>query len=467
MKKFIGKDFLLTNSCSIKIYNAIQNLPIIDYHCHLEAKDIYENTPFTSLTDAWLSGDHYKWRAMRYMGIDEALITGSDTLDYDKFVAWATVLPVLAGNPLYHFSHLELKRYFNINEPLTPENAEHIYKLAGDKLKTLTPRKIIEQSGVELIATTNDPMESLDYHKLLALDTTFKVKVLPAFRPDKFLNIEKSDFVNYIKTAAETANKEIIDINDIKDLLIERLNHFTALGAFASDHGLEWIPFVADNKTIAALAAKKAIKGEPLSRLEIDSYKTHLLQFLAAEYKKRDIVMEIHFGTARDNSDTAHRTLGADSGFDSMHSRTGSDNIVSLLNSIERLGNLPKTLLFSLNPADNPIIVSAAGSFQAAGIKGRVQQGAAWWLNDHFHGMDEHLKNYAALAPLDSFVGMLTDSRSFLSYTRHEYFRRILADYLGKLLYNGEYADIDYLIKIAKNIAYYNAAEYFELKNKA
>lgn len=463
MKAFMNEAFLLNGIYAARIYKEIKDLPIIDYHCHIDAKEIYENRTFQTITEVWLGGDHYKWRAMRNLGVDESLITGKDTSDYDKFVAWATVMPYLAGNPLFHFSQLELKRYFKINEPLTPKTAQKIYEKANEVLKNTPVRKLIKDSNVETICTTNDPLEDLRYHKLIADDETFTTPVLPAFRPDKALNIEKAGFPAYANKLATLCNRSITNLEDIKACLTERLDYFMECGTRASDHGLYNVPFVPNSRQAADAALKKALHGEAVTKEEADAYRSNMLIFLAKAYAERNVVMELHFGCARDVNVDMFSKLGPDTGYDSIHGNTEATNLAPLLNAMQENGGLPKTLIFSLNPNDNEIITTVQGAFNLSGVKGRVQQGAAWWFNDHKDGMIRQLQNYAASAPIDSFVGMLTDSRSFLSYARHEYFRRILSSFLGDLIANGEYPvqSLDYAIQIAKDVAYNNAKNYF------
>lgn len=468
MKPFMSEGFLLGNIYSSKIYNEIKDLPIIDYHCHIDAKEIYENRVFGNITEVWLGGDHYKWRAMRNMGVKEDLITGKKSTDKEKFIAWAGVMPYLAGHPLFHFSQLELKRYFHIDAALTPKTADEIYEKANAVLAGLPVRDIINQSNVEVICTTNDPLDDLRYHKLIAKDASFDVKVIPAFRPDKALNIENAGFATYANELGTLCSRGITTVEDMKACILERLDYFVENGARASDHGIFDVPFVNNPKQLANIALKKALLGDTPTKEECDAYRTYMLLFLGKAYSERNMVMEIHFGCARNINGEMFKRLGADTGFDSIHGSTGATNIAPLLNAMLENEGLPKTVIFSLNPADNEVITSVQGAFNKAGIKGRVQQGAAWWFNDHKEGIIAQIKNYAASAPLDSFIGMLTDSRSFLSYARHEYFRRILADYLGTLVENGEYpADsLEYLIDIAKNIAYYNAKNYLGLTEK-
>ncbi len=461
MKKFLSNDFLLDSPTAQALYDCVKDLPIIDYHCHLSAEEIYKNQPYSSITEVWLGADHYKWRALRNMGVDENLITGKCS-DYDKFVAWATNIPYMAGHPLYTFSMLELKNYFGITEPLNSANAYEIYTRANDKLKELTPRKIIEQSRVEVIVTTNDPIEDLTYHKKLQ-DEGYAVKALPAFRPDRALGIEKDDFRDYIELLATSASCDIKNLSDLKKALIKRLDYFRALGCVASDHGLDVAVFNNIGADDTDRIFRNALSGNPLTQDEIDGYKTHILLFLASEYVKHDIVMEIHFGCLRNANTHALATIGKDAGFDCMRTETGADSLYALLDKMATLGTLPKTLLFSLNPADNDVLVTMMGAFNGGGCKGKVQQGSAWWFNDNKPGIEKQIATYASGAPIDTFLGMLTDSRSLLSYARHEFFRRILCNYLGGLVERGEYPEsqLDTLKEIAQNVSYKNVKHYF------
>lgn len=461
MKKFLSDDFLLNSPTACALYASVKDLPIIDYHCHLSAQEIYEDKPFNTITEVWLGGDHYKWRALRNMGVTEDLITGNAD-DCAKFVAWATNMPYMAGHPLYTFSMLELKNYFGITEPICATNALSVYQRANDKLKELTPRKIIEQSKVEVIVTTNDPAESLTYHQKLK-EEGYSVKVLPAFRPDRALAIEKTDFRDYIELLSQAVSDKIETLDDLKQALIQRLDYFRSLGCVASDHGLDVAVYKYADIESVENTFRKALLGTPLTQDEIDGYKTHILLFLASEYVKHDIVMEIHFGCLRNANTHALETIGKDAGFDCMRTETGADSLYALLDKMATLGTLPKTLLFSLNPADNDVLVTMMGAFNGGGCKGKVQQGSAWWFNDNKPGIEKQIATYASGAPIDSFIGMLTDSRSLLSYARHEFFRRILCNYLGGLVERGEYPEeqTDILKEIAKNVSYYNVKNYF------
>ncbi|MDD3947128.1 MAG: glucuronate isomerase [Clostridia bacterium] len=468
MNKMITANFLLETAPAQKIYKEIKNLPIIDYHCHIDAKEIYENKVFDTVTQIWLGGDHYKWRAMRNMGVDERLITG-DAPDFDKFYAYASVIPYMAGHPLFHFSHLELDKYFGISDPLTPKNAQAVYDKANKMLPKLPARKIIEMSGVEVIITTNDPLEDLQYHKLLTEDGSLCTKVLPAFRPDKAINIENPCFSEYISKLSKLTNRSITSLADLKHALKERLLFFIENGARASDHGITYVPYVKNYKLFADEALKKTLKGIPISDLEADSYKTSVLVYLAELYAANNMVMELHFGCTRNPNSVMYQKLGADTGFDTIRRDSSVDNLPFLLDEMNKRGSLPKTILYSLEPGDDNVIGTIMGSFHEKGIKGKVQQGSAWWFNDNKPGMEKQIGVYATQSPLDTFIGMLTDSRSFLSYPRHDYFRRILSNFLGNLITKGEYPaqNIDYLIETAKNIAYNNVKQFIFGSEKA
>lgn len=461
MKKFLDDDFLLTTPTAQTLFNEVKNLPIVDYHCHVDAKEIYEDVKFNTITDAWLGGDHYKWRAMRNMGIEEKLITGKGN-EYQRFVAWATILPSLAGNPLYHFSHLELKRYLGIDTPLNERTAEIIYEKANQALQGLSVRKIIEKAKVEVIVTTNDPLDNLKYHKLLK-EEGYPVKVLPAFRPDRAVNLEKPDYLDYISSLAKLTGIKIDSLSALKLALKSRLDYFQENGCRASDHGLDYVPFNLKASYKAKEIFEKVLANQSLTQEEIDGFKTDMLLFFGKEYSKRNMAMEIHFGCMRNPNKAMFLSLGADTGFDSVNDNNHIDNLYGLLDELQISNNLPKTLLYSLNAKDNALLISMMGAFNCAPFKGKVQQGSAWWFNDHKKGMEEQIATYSAGAPIASFIGMLTDSRSFLSYARHEYFRRILANYLGTLVENGEYpeSELPYLKKIIKDICYYNSLNYF------
>lgn len=460
MKKFLDGDFLLKTETAKRLYHSYaEELPIIDYHCHLNPKEIYEDKRFENITELWLGGDHYKWRLMRSFGIEERFITG-DAPDKEKFFMWVKALETAIGNPLYHWSHLELKNYFGYEGVICEENAEEIWNLCAEKLKQadFSARKLIERSGVEVVCTTDDPADDLIWHKKIA-ESDFSVKVLPSFRPDKALGIEKADYLDYISRLGD-----IKTFAQLKTALSERLDYFVSLGCKVSDHGLEAVPFAPANEAeIEAIFAKK-IKGESLSTVEINKFKTAWLLFLCEQYKKKNIVMQIHFGVIRDLSERVYNSLGADAGIDAIGDKVSLKDLASFLNAADKNGNLPKTIIYSLNPEDNAAIDSIIGAFQTSEAKGKIQHGSAWWFNDHKKGMTEQLSTLASEGHLATFIGMLTDSRSFLSYARHEYFRRILCDIIGEQVETGEYPENEKLLKeIVENISYYNAKEYFEI----
>ena len=461
MQEFMGKDFLLSNETAKHLYHDYaEKMPIIDYHCHISQAEIYDNKQFKTITEVWLGGDHYKWRQMRANGIDEKYITG-DASDLEKFKAWAKTLSHLIGNPLYHWSHLELQRYFNIYEPLTEDNAEDIFNKCNEVLKTLTVRKILEDSKVNIVCTTDDPCDDLHYHQLIKEDKTLKTVVVPCFRPDKANNIEKVDYLDYIKRLEGVAGKEILTFEDLCEAIDGRIEFFASMGCRASDHALEYIMYnPASEEEIERIFAKR-LGGDMVTREEELEFKTAFMKHLASVYTKKGWVMQLHYGCKRDNNTAMFNRLGPDTGFDTINNYAPSAQMADFLNALNVDGNLPKTIIYSLNPADNAAIVTTMNCFQGGGIKGKLQHGSAWWFNDHKAGMEEQMRTLANDGMLANFVGMLTDSRSFLSYTRHEYFRRILCDFIGTLVENGEYPNDEKLLKeIVEDISYNNAVNY-------
>ena len=461
MKKFMDKDFLLTTETSKKLYfEYAEDMPLCDYHCHLSPKEIWENKPYTSITRVWLGGDHYKWRAMRAYGIDEKYITG-DADDREKFLAWAKTIQYCIGNPLYHWTHLELQRFFGIYEPLTEKNAEEIYNKINSMLsgEGFRPRDFIEKSNVAVLCTTDDPKDDLEYHKKIAAEGKLSAKVLPAFRPDKAVEVNKDGFSDYIKELSDAAGKKIGSFDELLSVLSERIEYFHSLGCRISDHGMTRIPYrtgIDPNNVFL-----KAMSGEKVSSEEEDAYKTAALLHLGREYAKHGWAMQIHINAIRNNNSKMFEKLGPDTGYDSIFDLQIAESLSHFLNALESEGNLPKTIFYSLNPNDNYVLASMMGNFQG-GVKGKMQLGSAWWFNDHKDGITEQMKALANVGLLSCFVGMLTDSRSFLSYPRHEYFRRILCDILGKWVENGEYPDDEEILcKIVKGICFNNAMEYF------
>lgn len=469
VKKFMDKDFLLSTPTGQYLFDEFaKNTPIIDYHCHLSPAEIAENKQFKTITEAWLYGDHYKWRAIRACGFEEKYVTGgSDVSDYDRFKAWAATMPSLIGNPLYHWTHLELQRYFDFYEPLSPATCDKAWESCNAALEkgNMGAKDLIMSSNVKVICTTDDPADSLEHHVEIAKDTDFTAKVFPAFRPDKAVNIEKEGFDSYITEKLEKVHgSKIENIDELCQCLTKRLDFFASLGCKTSDHGMDYVPFAPCSKETADAAYKKALSGEVLSVAEADAYKTYMLSFFAEEFAKRDWVMQIHYGVIRNNSDVNFKKLGPDAGFDTIAGYDCIRNILGFMNSLEKNGNLPKMVYYSLNPIENAQLDAMCGCFQGndCGIRSKIQHGSAWWFNDHLEGMRDQLKTFAATGVLGGFIGMLTDSRSFLSYPRHEYFRRILCDYVGRLVDGGEYPnDINALGKIITDVSFGNANEFF------
>lgn len=460
----MDENFELFNETAEKLYHQYaKDLPIIDYHCHLSPQEIYENTQFENITQVWLYGDHYKWRAMRANGIEEKFITGNAS-DYDKFLAWAKTVPMLIGNPLYHWTHLELQRYFGIEETLSEKTAPAIWEKVNEMLTSgeWNVRDFIVKSGVEVVCTTDDPIDSLEYHEKIKEDKEFNVKVLPSFRPDKGLEINRNDFTDWVDQLAEVSRTNIDSYSTFLQALVKRIDFFHEVGCRVSDHALDSMVYAeADEEEVAAIF-KKAIQGEKVSLVEEQKYKSYTLTFLGIEYHARDWAMQYHINAHRNNNTRMLNKLGPDTGYDSMNDELIAQPLVRLLDSLDQADALPKTILYSLNPRDNITLGTIIGSFQGGGVPGKMQLGTAWWFNDTKLGMIDQMEKLADTGVFSRFIGMLTDSRSFLSYTRHEYFRRIMCNLVGEWVENGEYPnDEEMLKKIVQGISYYNAKEYF------
>ena len=453
MKKFIDDDFLLESETAKRLYGYAKGLPIIDYHCHISPREIAEDRRFENITELWLGGDHYKWRLMRMNGASEEYITGSAP-GREKFQKWAKALEKAIGNPIYAWSHLELKRYFGYEGILNCKTADEVWALCNEKLKGLSARKFIEMSNVELVCTTDDPADDLKWHHAIADDTDFKVKVLPSFRPDKALNIELDGFTAYVATLSQAAEIEIQSFADLKYALAKRIEYFDAFGCRTADHGLTKTMYAPCGEPEAERIFAAALKGEKISLENAEKYKTALLLFLGGEYKKRGWVMQLHYGCDRNVNTKRFAELGPDTGSDCINVDSPSWQLARLLNSFG--DNLPKTIVYSLDPSENTAIDSICGCFRD------VRHGAAWWFNDNKAGILDQLTSAANQGLLGNFTGMLTDSRSFLSYTRHEYFRRIFCNFLGKLVECGEYPDDEKALeKIVRGVCHDNAAEFF------
>ena len=464
MKNFMDEDFLLSTETAKKLYHEYaEEMPILDYHCHINPQEIYEDRKFENITKVWLGGDHYKWRQMRSNGVEEKYITG-DASDREKFQKWAETLEMAIGNPLYHWSHLELKRYFGYEGCLNGENAEEVWTLCNEKLAqdSMTARNLIRRSHVTLLCTTDDPADSLEWHKKLAEDESFEVQVLPTWRPDRAMALEKPDYLNYVNRLSKVSGIKIDSFEALLNALRNRMDFFASMGCKVSDHGLAYVMYApADRQEVEAIFTKR-LAGMLPNREEEAMFKTAVLIALGREYHKRNWVMQLHYGVKRDNSCRVYKALGPDAGIDCISNHTPSGELADFLNALDVTDELPKTILYSLNPVDNAAIGTIIGCFQNSSAIGKIQQGSAWWFNDHKTGMTEQLTSLASLGLLGNFVGMLTDSRSFLSYTRHEYFRRILCELFGGWVENGEYpADFRTLEKIVKGICYKNAVRYF------
>lgn len=464
MKKFMDENFLLYNTTAEKLYhNYAKNMPIIDYHCHISPKEIYENKRFKNITEAWLYGDHYKWRVMRAVGIDEKFITG-DSSDYEKFLAWAKTMPLSIGSPVYHWAHLELQRYFDVYEVLNDKTAALIWEKVNTKLngENLRVRDIIKKSKVKIICTTDDPTDSLEYHLKLKDDESFDVSVLPAFRPDKALGIDRESFVQWVEKLGQVSGNEIKNYEEFINALERRINFFHSAGCRVSDHALDYVPYAEASKEDVADIFSKALKGEAISLEEEKKYRTFTLQFFGRKYAELNWTMQLHINAYRNNNKRMFDKIGPDTGFDSINDSSVTFGISKFLNSLEMENSLPKTILYSSNPNDNYVLGAIAGCFQGSGVFGKIQLGAAWWFNDHRDGMVEQMKALSNVGVLSTFLGMLTDSRSFISYTRHEYFRRILCNMLGEWVENGEVpVDMELIGGMVQNICYYNALNYF------
>ncbi|MBQ4310084.1 MAG: glucuronate isomerase [Oscillospiraceae bacterium] len=462
MKKFMDKDFVLNNETAVKLYEGYaKDMPIFDFHCHLPIQEIYNDRKFASITECWLGGDHYKWRLMREMGVDESYITG-DRGDFEKFMKYAEVMPYAIGNPIYHWTHLELQRYFGINDILSPETAKDIFDKCNEKLQTLTARKLISMSNVKKLFTTDDPIDDLHFHKLLKEDKSFDVEVAPAFRPDKAINIELPTFVPYIAKLADAADIRIDGIDSLCEALTKRIEYFDNVGCVCSDHALDVVMFKPADRDKVDKIVKKALNGDDITPDEIRQYKGYVLVHLGKQYARLHWVQQYHIGALRNNSRRYMSLLGPDTGFDAIEDQCFAKELSMLMDTLDSTDELPKTILYCLNPRDNEVIATIMNCFQQGGIVGKIQFGSAWWFNDQKDGMQRQLTALSQLGLISKFVGMLTDSRSFLSYTRHEYFRRILCNMLGELIENGEYPDnIAFVGQIVKDISYNNAVKYF------
>lgn len=467
MKKFMDENFLLKNKAAEKLYHDYaKEMPIFDYHCHLSPKEIAENKSFENITEIWLGGDHYKWRAMRANGINEEYITGNAS-DYEKFKAWAKTVPYCLGNPLYHWSHLELKRYFNIDTIINEDTADEIWEKTNALLKEkdFTAKELIKKFNVKAICTTDDAIDSLEYHRQIKEDKEFKVKVTPTLRPDKGIYIQNQGFKEWVNELSEVSAIEIKSYDDFIDALYNRIEFFHVEGCRLSDHGLDKMFYAEATDEEVNKIFEKALNNEELSNQEVDKYRTATMVKLAKKFNELGWTMQLHMGAIRNNNSKMFELLGPDTGFDSIGDVNVAEQLSKLLDKMCNQGELPKTILYTLNSKDNDVLGTMIGNFQDGSVPGKLQFGTAWWFNDQKDGMEKQMISLANLGLLSRFVGMVTDSRSFLSYTRHEYFRRVLCNLIGTWAEDGEVPnDMELLGNMVQNICYNNALNFFSIK---
>jgi glucuronate isomerase len=469
MDSFLTEDFLLQNNYSKILYHQYAaKLPIIDYHCHLSPSDIAGNRQFKNLTSIWLEGDHYKWRAMRTLGVQEKFITG-DGSDEEKFNHWASAVPYTMRNPLYHWTHLELKRYFDIDKLLTPTTASEIYTACTNKLQTLEYATIglLKKMKVEVICTTDDPIDSLEHHKQIKKSNT-GIVVLPTFRPDKAYNVENPiTYTNYLSTLSKVSAVEIVDMESLMEALSKRVDYFHDNGGRLSDHGLEQLYYPQHEGAYNPdTLLKKLFEGTILSKPEQEYFKYYVLAGLGKLYHAKGWVQQYHLGALRNTNQRMLKKLGPDTGFDSIGDFSQARALASFLNELDSTNQLTKTILYNLNPSDNEVMGTMIGNFNDGSSKGKIQFGSAWWFLDQKDGMEKQINALSSMGLLSCFIGMLTDSRSFLSYPRHEYFRRILCNLIGKDVENDELPwDEKWLGKIVSDICYHNAKAYFPFQS--
>lgn len=461
---FIHDNFLLENKYAEELYhNYSKNQPIIDYHNHLSPKLIAENNIFKNITDVWINGDHYKWRAMRTLGVNEKFITG-DASDKDKFLQWGKTVPYTMRNPLYHWTHLELARYFDIHELLNEKSATGIYEEASQKLATpeFSCQNLLKKANAEVVCTTEDPTDNLEYHKALK-NSDFSVKVSTAFRPDKAILISSETYNDYIDSLAKVADLEINTYDDLRQALLKRIEYFNENGCKLSDHGLDQIYFEDFTESEIKSIFERKRKNEAITPLEALKFQSAFLLFLSESYHKYGWVQQFHLGALRNNNARMHSILGPDTGWDSIGDFSQAKNLSAFLNALDTKDKLTKTIIYNLNPADNEVMATMIGNFNDGSIKGKVQFGSGWWFLDQKDGMTKQMNALSNMGLISCFIGMLTDSRSFLSFPRHEYFRRVLCNLLGDEIKRGELPnDMEWIGKMVSDISYNNAKEYFK-----
>ncbi|MGL4367669.1 MAG: glucuronate isomerase [Brevinemataceae bacterium] len=469
MKTFITDNFLLNNKYAEQLYhNFAQHMPIIDYHCHLSPKEIAQDKKYRSITELWLDGDHYKWRAIRSAGFEEKEVTGyigNPEYDYHRFETWAKVLPKTLGNPLYHWTHLELLRYFNIDLLLTPETAKEIYHQSNNVISqdNFSARALIKKFNLKFIGTTDDPIDSLEYHQTIK-ESGFECEVAPSWRPDKIVKIDMPGFGSYIKELAEVSSIDIVNISGLMEAISKRIDHFKAMGCSISDHGLDHFVFTKQyTESEVNTIFINALQSKKVSSEDVIKYKSFVLVEMGKIYARNNWVMQLHIGALRNNNTKLFQLLGSDIGCDSINDFCYASELSSFLDVLNLQDMLPKTILYSLNPRDNEMLGTMIGNFQGS-IPGKIQLGSGWWFNDQKDGMERQLIALSSLGLLAEFVGMLTDSRSFLSFCRHEYFRRILCNILGTWMAEGQIpSDINFVGNVVSDICFNNANRYFNL----
>jgi glucuronate isomerase len=466
VKEFIDDNFLLSNETSVRLYHGFaKQMPVIDYHCHLPADEIAADKQFTNLTQVWLYGDHYKWRAMRANGIDESYITGQAS-DWEKFEKWAETVPYTLRNPLYQWTHLELQRYFDVFEILSPATARKIYDECTAKLQTpeYSVRNLIRKMNVQFIATTDDPLDDLQHHQKIKADN-FEVPVLPAFRPDKAMQVDDLEALNaYIERLESLSGSGIHTFQKYLHALKGRHDYFAENGCTISDHGLERLYAVAYTDAELESIFSKIKSGTSLNDIEAEKFKSAMLYHFAIWDQEKGWVQQFHLGALRNNNKRLLRELGPDTGLDSIGDFNQAESLSLFLDRLDATNQLAKTIVYNLNPADNELMATMIGNFNDGSVAGKVQWGSAWWFLDQKAGMTSQINTLSNMGLLSRFVGMLTDSRSFLSYPRHEYFRRVLCDLFGVDVENGELPnDLEWIGKVIQDICYHNAKSYFNI----
>lgn len=462
-KHFIHENFLLENKYAEELYHTFaKNQPIIDYHNHLSPKLIAEDYVFNNLTEVWINGDHYKWRAMRTLGVNEKFITGNAS-DKEKFLQWGKTVPYTMRNPLYHWTHLELARYFDIHELLNEKSAASIYEEVSVKINSqeYSTRNLLKKVNAQVVCTTEDPTDDLVYHQQLA-KSDFTVQVSTAFRPDKAILISNETYNEYINSLEKVADMSINSFNNLCEALSKRINYFNANGCKISDHGLDQIQFENYTATEINTIFDKRRKNQPISALDDAKFQTAIVMFLCECYHQYGWVQQFHLGALRNNNARMHNILGPDTGWDSIGDFSQARNLSALLNALDSQDKLTKTILYNLNPADNEVMATMIGNFNDGSVKGKVQFGSGWWFLDQKDGMTKQMNALSNMGLISCFIGMLTDSRSFLSFPRHEYFRRILCNLLGDEIQRGELPnDMAWIGQMVADISYHNAKAYF------